>query len=139
MSWAQSLVKLTAYEVELLQKRLSDVAARRAAVEQVLQALDMEEALEAAHALGNAEAGFYLIGFREGLRQRRVKAQAQVQTIAAEERGCRDALSESFEAQKKYEQVVEADGRARAKATAARETVEMDAAALRRASVKTAA
>lgn len=139
MSWAQSLVKLSAYEVELLQKRLAEIAARRAAVEQVLQALDMEEALEDAHAQGNAEAGWYLIGFREGLRLRRTKAQAERQTIAAEERGCRDALGESFESQKKYEQVVEADGRARAKAVASREAVEMDAVALRAATVRSAA
>lgn len=139
MSWAKSLVKLTAYEVELLQKRLSDVVERRSAIETVLQALDMEEALEAAHALGDAEAGFYLIGFREGLKVRRAKANAELKAIAAEERGCRDALSESFEAQKKYEQVVDADARVRARALAARETVEMDAAALRRAAVKSAA
>ena len=139
MSWAQSLVKLTSYEVELLQKRLAEIAARRAAVEQVLQALDMEEALEAAHAQGDAEAGFYLIGFREGVRLRRAKGLGQLQAIAAEEQGCRDALGESFENQKKYEQVVEADARARAKAAAARDTVEMDASALRRASVKSAA
>lgn len=139
MSWAQSLVKLTAYEVELLQKRLAEIVERRSAVETVLQALDMEEALEAAHALGDAEAGFYLIGFREGLKQRRLKAQAQLKAVVIEEQGCRDALGESFESQKKYEQVVGADARARIKALAAREAVEMDAAGLRRATIRSAA
>ena len=139
MSWAQSLVKLTAYEVEILQKRLAEIAARQAAVAEVLAALDMEEALEAAHAEGDAEAGWYLIGFRDGLKMRRVKALADQRATAAEEQGCRDALQEAFESQKKYEQVVDADGRARTKLLAARDVQAMDASALRSATVGRAA
>ena len=139
MSWAQSLIKLSSYEAEILQRRLADIAERRAAVLTVLEALDMEAALESAHASGDAEAGWYLIGFREGLSLRRARAVADLKTLAAEEQGCRDALQESFEAKKKYEQVADADARARTKAAAAREVQAMDASALRRATVKTAA
>ena len=133
MSWALSLIKLSSYEAEILQKRLADIAQRRDAVQTVLQALDMEEALESAHAHGDAEAGWYLIGFREGLAARRTKAVADLKSLAAEEQGCRDALQESFEAKKKYEQVAEAETRARSKVVAARDAQAMDAAALRSA------
>ncbi len=139
MSWAQSLIKLSAYEAEILQRRLADIAERRDAVTTILQAMDMEAALESAHAEGDAEAGWYLIGFREGLALRRAKAVADLKALAMEEQGCRDALQDSFEAKKKYEQVADADARARVKVAAAREVVEMDASAARRATVRSAA
>jgi len=139
MSWAQSLVKLSAYEVEILQKRLAEIAARQAAAAEVLQALKMEEALESAHAHGDAEAGWYLIGFRDGLKRRRSKVVAEQNALSAEAQGCRDALQEAFEAQKKYEQVLEGERLQRAKVSAQRDAQAMDAAALRAASVERAA
>ena len=39
MSWSQSLIKLATYEVELLQKRLTEIALRRAAAEARFRAL----------------------------------------------------------------------------------------------------
>ncbi|CAN5318228.1 flagella biosynthesis chaperone FliJ [soil metagenome] len=139
MSWAQSLIKLSAYEAEILQRRLADIAQRRDAVLTILQAMDMEAALESAHASGDAEAGWYLIGFREGLAARRAKANADLKALASEEQGCRDAMQDSFESKKKYEQVADADARARNKIAAAREVQAMDAAAARLATVRTAA
>jgi flagellar FliJ protein len=138
MSWAQSLIKLTAYEAEGLQQRLAAIAERRRVTQQQLHALDVEAAVEAARAQDDAQAGWYLVGFREGLKQRRRKLEAELMALDLEEDGCRDALQASFEAKKKYEQVEAAAARARAQAAAARETVEMDAAALRAASRKPA-
>jgi flagellar FliJ protein len=134
MSWAESLVRLCAYEVEVLRKRLAEVETRQSANAALLQALDMEEALEAAHASSDAQAGWYLAGFREGLAQRRSAAISMRTTLAAEAQGCLDALQERYEAGKKYELVVKADALTRARTEAAREGAALDAAALRAAS-----
>ena len=47
MSWAESLIKLSTYEVEVLQKRLAEISDRRA---------DAELRLMMLHAEGEAEA-----------------------------------------------------------------------------------
>ena len=72
MGWRQSLIRLSTYEVEMLQKRLSEVVERRWAIEVRIAALEAEAEAEIAHARANAEAGFYLVGFKEGVRLRRV-------------------------------------------------------------------
>ncbi|MDX5392716.1 MAG: flagellar FliJ family protein [Caulobacteraceae bacterium] len=133
MSWAQSLVKLSTYEVEVLQKRMAEIAARRRDAEMRLMMLDAEGEAEADNARGDAEAGWYHIGFMEGLRARKAALQAQIDEMAIEEQGARDALNGAFEEQKKYEQVAEEIRLARLRETARREAAVMDEMGLRRA------
>ena len=133
MSWSTSLVKLSTYEVETHQKRLGEIVARKAAAELRLTALIAEGEAEAERARQDAAAGWYQIGYAEGLRMRKAKVQSEIDAIAIEELGARDALNLAFEEQKKYEQIVETARRAEVKATARRETAALAEMGLRRA------
>jgi flagellar FliJ protein len=132
MSWSKSLVKLSTYEVETHQKRLGEIVARKAAALARLEGLQVEGEDEATHARQDAGAGWYQIGYLEGLRLRKARVQAEIDAIAIEELGARDALTHAFEEQKKYEQVVEAARRAEVKETAKRETAVLDEMGLRK-------
>jgi flagellar FliJ protein len=131
-SWAKSLIKLATYEVEVLQKRLAEIADRRMDGEMKLVMLDAEGEAEMARARNDADAGWYNIGFFEGLRARKAEARVALETLEAEERGARDALAQAFEAQKKYEQVAEQQRTLALKETARRETAALDELGLRR-------
>ena len=133
MSWADSLIKLSGYEVEVLQKRLSEIVDRRIQAEMKLVLLEAEGEAEAAHARYDAEAGWYQIGFLDGLRLRKAGAQLEIDRILLEEAGARDALALAFEEQKKYEQVAENMRLARVKEQARQETAALDELGLRRA------
>jgi flagellar FliJ protein len=133
MSWSTSLVKLSTYEVETHQKRLGEIVARKVGAELRLAALVAEGEAEADRARQDATAGWYQIGYAEGLRMRKAKAQAEIDAIAIEEMGARDALNLAFEEQKKYEQVVENARRAEAREAARRETAAFDEMGLRKA------
>lgn len=133
MSWKASLIRISTYEVELLQKRLADIVVRRWAIEMRLASLEAEAEAEAALELHNAEAGFYMIGFREGVRVRRLGLEADLADTEAEERGARDALSEAYEALKKFELVAENARLAAVKEAGRRETAELDEVGSRRA------
>ncbi len=133
MSWAQSLVKLSTYEVEVLQKRMGEIAQRRRDAEMRLLMLEAEGEAEAANARPSAEAGMYLIGFQEGLRARRTVILAELADLAMEEQGARDALNGAFEEQKKYEQVAEDIRLTRLRELARRDAAVMDEMGLRRA------
>lgn len=131
--WAHSLIRISNYEVETLQKRLSEVVERRCAIEMRLAALAAEEEAEALHARQNAEAGVYMAGFKQGVKIRRAKLHTDLAGVLAEEEGARDALSEAFEALKKFEKVAENAKLARLAETAKRETAAFDEMGLRRA------
>lgn len=133
MSWAQSLIKLSTYEVEVLQKRLGEIADRRMQAEMKLVMLEAEAQAESDRARHDAEHGWYQLGFLDGLRTRRTMIQANIASIQAEEAGARDALALAFEEQKKYEQVAEGIRLARAKETARQETAALDELGLRKA------
>ena len=133
MSWAQSLIKLSTYEVEVLQKRMAEIAERRMAAEMKLALLEAEGEAEAMRAREDAEAGWYQVGFWEGLRARKAMVQVDIDRIALEEAGARDALALAFEEQKKYEQVAENIRLAQRKEAARRETAALDELGLRRA------
>ena len=133
MSWADSLIKLSTYEVEILQKRLSEIADRRMAAEMKLVLLEAEGEAEAQRAREDAEHGWYQVGFLEGLRVRKAATQVEINRIADEEAGARDALSLAYEEQKKYEQVAEGIALARRKEVAKQETAALDELGLRRA------
>jgi flagellar FliJ protein len=133
MSWADSLIKLSGYEVETLQKRLSEIVERRIQAEMQIVLIEAEAEAEAAHARHDAEAGWYQVSFLEGVRVRKAQTQIEIDRIALEEAGARDALAAAFEDQKKYEQVAENMRLARNKAVAKQETAALDELGLRRA------
>jgi flagellar FliJ protein len=107
VSWAESLIKLSTYEAEVLQKRLAEIVDRRVAAELRLAMLEAEGEAEMAFCALEAAAGIYRAGFFEGLKVRKAKVQSEIDVILIEEAGARDALSEAFEAQKKYEHIAE--------------------------------
>ena len=129
-----SLIRISTFEVETLQKRLAEIVDRRTGAELKLVVLEAEGESEMRNARANAEAGWYMAGFRAGLRQRKAEAQAALDTIMLEEAGARDALAEAFEALKKYEHVAEATRVADRKEAGRRETAALDELGLRRAS-----
>jgi flagellar FliJ protein len=131
MSWAQSLIKLSTFEVEELQKRLAEIVGRREALEMKLAVLEAEGEAETIRARGDAEAGWYLIGFREGMKARRAVIQVEIAATYSEEAGCRDALGAAFESQKKYEHVAEQMKLATAKERARIENQSMDEMGMR--------
>ena len=134
MKWAQSLTRIAAHEVETLQKRLSEITGRRIDVELRRTLLDAEAEAEAENARADVDAAMYHPQFVRGWRVRRDRLNAQIEAIAAEERGARDALSRAFEELKKYEHVLEASKVAAAKETARLETAALDELGLRAAS-----
>ncbi|MBX3483843.1 flagellar export protein FliJ [Phenylobacterium sp.] len=107
MSWAESLIKLSTYEAEVLQKRLGEIVDRRMAVEMRLTMLEAEGEAEALFSAEEVAAGIYRAGFFEGLKVRKAKVRAEIDLILVEEEGARDALAEAFEAQKKYEHIAQ--------------------------------
>jgi flagellar FliJ protein len=132
MKWAASLIRIADHEIEALRKRVAEITDRRVACELILASLDQQGATETDHARGDAEAGWYLIGFREGLKLRRAKAAADLAAIQLEEQGARDALTRAYEELKKVEHVAELARAAAARQAAARETAALDEIALRR-------
>ncbi|WP_293905890.1 flagellar export protein FliJ [Phenylobacterium sp.] len=133
MSWAQSLIKLSSYEAEVLQKRLAEIVDRLVAAELKLAMLEAEGVAEAQFSAQEAAAGLYRAGFLDGLRLRKAKAQSEIDVILIEEQGARDALAEAFEAQKKYEHIAENLALTARKETGRRETMALDELGLRRA------
>ena len=133
MSWAQSLIRLSTFEVETLQKRVAEVEDRRAGARLKLVALDREAEEEDVRAAGDAQAGWYLIGFKEGLKARRSKLLSELLGLDLEAQGARDALARAFESQKKYEHVAEAARLQLVREEAKREGAALDELALRRA------
>jgi flagellar FliJ protein len=132
MKWAKSLVRISNHEVETLQKRLADIVARRWAIQTQIEAIETELKAEIEHAASNAEAGLYLIGFREGAKLRRERLELSLRDLDAEESGARDALTEAFEALKKYENVIETAKVLARKEEGRRETAMLDELGLRK-------
>ncbi|TCS16677.1 flagellar export protein FliJ [Caulobacter sp. BK020] len=133
--WADSLIRISNHEVETLQKRLADIVERRQTAEMKVAMLDAEAEAEAMRAQGDVEAGWYMIGFRQGNRIRRDQALLEIDQILIEEAGARDALSLAFENLKKYEHVAEAAKVAKAKLAGKLEIAALDELGLRRAVV----
>jgi flagellar FliJ protein len=107
VSWAESLIKLSTYEAEVLQKRLAEIVDRRVAVEIRLAMLEAEGEAELAFSAKEAATGIYRAGFFEGLKLRKAKIQSEIDVILIEESGAREALAEAFETQKKYEHIAQ--------------------------------
>ncbi|MGR4867118.1 flagellar export protein FliJ [Caulobacter sp. LARHSG274] len=131
--WADSLIRISNHEVETLQKRLADIVARRQAAELKVAMLDAQSEAEALQAQGDVEAGWYMVGFRQGAKIRRQQALLEIDEALIEEAGARDALAMAFESLKKYEHVAEAARIAKIRLAGKLETAALDELGLRRA------
>src|SRR5271167_3236687 len=107
MRWADQLIKLSNFELEVLQTRLAQVVDRRERAEMRLVVLTAQGEAEIALARSDPEAARSLAAFREGLKLRKAVAQRDIDLAMVEETGARDALAEAFEKLKKYEHVAE--------------------------------
>lgn len=131
-SWAHSLIRISNYEVETLQKRLAEITARRASTEMRLAVLDAEAEVERERSRDDTDAGLLLGAYLTGWKMRREAAEADLAVLDAEEAGARDALTAAFEELKKFEQVAEATRLNQLVAAAKRETAAFDELGLRR-------
>jgi flagellar protein FliJ len=130
--WVQSLIRISDYEVQTLQKRLAEIVGRRMDAEMRIVIMQAEAEAEARHAQSDVEAGFMHLGFTQALRLRKAEIQLTIDGMLAEEAGARDALSQAFEDLKRYEHVAEAQKLKAAKLEQQRETAAMDELGLRR-------
>jgi flagellar FliJ protein len=131
-AWAQSLIRISNYEVETLQKRLAEITARRASAEMRLAVLDAEAEVEQERARQDADAAMLLQAYLNGWKLRKSAAQNDVAEIDAEEVGARDALTGAFEELKKFEHVAETTRLNAMIAAGKRETAAFDEMGLRR-------
>ena len=133
MKWADQLIKLSNFELELLQTRLADVVDRRTRAELKLAVLVAGGEAEIALARTDPEAARSLGAYTEGLKQRKAAVQREIDLAATEEQGAREALGEAFEKLKRYEHVAETARVAQARESARRETAAFDEMGQRRA------
>ncbi|MDZ4364503.1 flagellar export protein FliJ [Brevundimonas sp.] len=131
-AWAQSLIRISNYEVETLQKRLAEITARRASTEMRLAVLDAEVEIERERARADAEAAMLLQGYLHGWKLRKGAAEADLTVLDHEEEGARDALTGAFEELKKFEHVAELTRLNAVIAAGKRETAAFDELGLRR-------
>ena len=131
-AWAQSLIRISNYEVETLQKRLAEVAARKAEAEMRVAVLDAEVEIERQNARLDPASGMMLQAYLKGWALKRADAEGVVAAVSAEEEGARDALTSAFEELKKFEHVAEATRLSKLLAAAKRETAAFDEMGLRR-------
>lgn len=134
-AWAQSLIRISNYEVETLQKRLAEIAERRANAEIRIAVLDAEAEGERNRARMDAEAGMMLAAYLNGWKSRKAKAEGDLSVLDAEEAGARDALTGAFEELKKFEHVAETTRLNQLVAIAKRETAAFDELGLRKRAV----
>ena len=134
-AWAQSLIRISTYEVETLQKRLAEITARRSSAEMRLAVLDAEVEVERERARHEPDAGMLLNAYLEGWKARKGLAEGNLEEIGAEEEGARDALTSAFEELKKFEQVAETTRLNKLINAAKRETAAFDELGLRRRAV----
>ncbi len=131
-AWAQSLIRISNYEVETLQKRLAEITARRASAEMRLAVLDAEVEVERELARADGDAAMLLQAYLNGWKLRRAVAETDVAEIETEEMGARDALTGAFEELKKFEHVAETTRLNAVIAAGKRETAAFDELGLRR-------
>ena len=131
-AWAHSLIRISNYEVETLQKRLAEIAARKAQGEIKLAVLDAEAEAERDRARRDTDAGMMLGAYLNGWKSRKGAAQSDLVVLDAEEEGARDALTTAFEELKKFEHVAEQTRLNAIIAASKRETAAFDEMGLRR-------
>ena len=105
--WIKPLVRISTYEVETIQKRLSEVVTLRALAEMKIATLDAEYELEIVRFRDDPSLGVHMSGYRVGWSMRREEAISQLAQVSMEEEGIRDQLQTAFEALQKFEHVAE--------------------------------
>ena len=133
-AWAHSLIRISNYEVETLQKRLAEISSRKVSAEMRLAVLDAEVEVERERARADAEAGLLLQAYMAGWKAREGAAEADLITLDAEEEGARDALTGAYSELKKFEHVAETTRLNAIIAAGKRETAAFDEMGLRRRS-----
>lgn len=131
--WAESLIKLSTYEVETLQKRLAEIADQKTQLEMRLMMLHAEGQAEQAAAAQDPTNGWRVVAYMEALRVRMDQVRLELHQVSLEEQGARDALAQAFETQKKYEHVAEQAQLLAAKKAGRVESAQMDELGLRKA------
>ena len=129
--WAKSLIRLSTFEVETLQKRLAEVVTRRTHIEMKIATLDAEYQLECVKAANDAALSHHLGAYKRGFKHRRDACAAELDLIVHEEDGVRDQLGLAFEDLKKFEHVAEVTKLRREAAHRRVENAAMDEAAMR--------
>jgi flagellar protein FliJ len=129
--WVKSLIRISTFEVETLQKTLAEVVTRRTHVEMKIATLDAEFELENVRAKEDYSLSMHMPAYKKGWDGRRAQVANDLNLIAHEERGIRDQLTEAFEELKKFEHVSEVTKLNRQRQELARENAAMDEAALR--------
>lgn len=132
--WAKSLIRLSTFEVETLQKRLAEVVTRRTHVEMKIATLDAEYELECVRATEDPSLSHHLGAYKRGFAHRRDALAAELDLIVREEDGVRDQMSRAFEDLKKFEHVAEITHLKRVANDKKVEAAQMDEQALRRGS-----
>ncbi|MBV9995072.1 MAG: flagellar FliJ family protein [Caulobacteraceae bacterium] len=136
MRWAEQLIKLTSFELELLQARLAEIVERRTLAELRLAVLVAEGEAELEHVRHHPESARTFQAFNEALKRRKDVVQRDIDLAAAEEAGARDALSETFATLKKYEQIAENARLAALRDSKRRESAALDELGLRQATAR---
>ncbi len=131
-AWAHSLIRISNYEVETLQKRLAEITSKKASAEMRLAVLDAEAEVERERARVDAEAGMLLQAYLNGWKARKGAAEGDLVTLDAEEEGARDALTGAYSELKKFEHVAEMTRLNAVIAAGRRETAAFDEMGLRR-------
>ncbi|MDC7683188.1 flagellar export protein FliJ [Asticcacaulis sp. BYS171W] len=129
--WVKSLIRISTFEVETLQKRLAEVGVRRTHAEMKIATLDAELQLEIARASEDILITQHMPAYKAGWAMRRQQAVSDLELVAHEEAGIRDELTGAFEELKKFEHVAEVTRLSRVAADLKRENAAMDEAALR--------
>lgn len=124
--WANSLIRISGYEVETLQKRLADVVTRKSAAEMRIAVLDAEMEVQKTHAAEDSQAAMMMPAYTTGWKIRKGLAESDLASVSIEEDGARDALSRAFEELKKFEHVAELTRLSKLKAEAMAETAALD-------------
>ena len=82
-AWAHSLIRISNYEVETLQKRLAEINARKAEAEMKVAVLDAQAEVEHERARTDADAAMMLQAYLSGWKLRRADAVGSVAVIEA--------------------------------------------------------
>jgi len=129
--WVKPLIRLSTYEVETMQKRLSEVVARRTTMEMRLATLDAEREVEVMRSDKDHELAAHMPSYHAGWKVRYAQANQELELVMAEENGIRDELTRAFEDLKKFEHVAEVTKLKQMALQAKLENAAFDEAALR--------
>jgi len=107
MSWSDSLIRISTYEVDERQKRLKEILDRQDLAEQQIDTIDLEAEEEKLRASVDPSVAWCHPDYVKAWKLRRARLEAQLTAINLEAEGARDALAEAYESLKKVEHVAE--------------------------------